>query len=408
MSADPLSKRQAIQVFVAFAGAYFLSTLVRAITATLSPVLSTELALDAGDLGLLAGAYFFGFALTQLPLGAWLDCYGPKRMVLSFLSLVVLGCLAFALAESFPALLLARVLCGVGLSACLMAPLTAYRRWYAPNLQMRANAWMLMSGSLGVVTSTLPVQHLLPLLGWRGIFVCLAGLLALAMFAIQWVVPRWQTAAPVDAAQPTGYAAVWRHAYFQKMVPLGFFMYGGLIAVQTLWAGPWLSKVAGLDPAHTAQGLFVLNLCLLAAYWWWGWVNPRWAARGWGSNTLIRWGAPLALVLLLLTVLAPVQTAVSSAVPLVLYSVACTVVSLAQPSVGMAFVPALAGRALSAYNLVIFTGIFAMQWGMGLVIDGLRAKGYSEVQALQGAFAGLGLLSLLAYLYFLHRSEPSP
>jgi len=37
------------------------------------------------------------------------------------------GCLAFSLATSFSGLLAARVLCGVGLSACLMAPLTGNR-----------------------------------------------------------------------------------------------------------------------------------------------------------------------------------------------------------------------------------------------------------------------------------------
>ena len=71
-----LPKRTAILVFLAFAFAYFLSALIRAITATLSPVLTQDFALQARDLGLLAGGYFLGFAATQLPLGSWLDRYG--------------------------------------------------------------------------------------------------------------------------------------------------------------------------------------------------------------------------------------------------------------------------------------------------------------------------------------------
>ncbi len=51
-----------------------------------------------GDLGLLAGAYFFGFATTQLPLGTWLDKFGPKRVILSFLVVAVFGCVAFSAA----------------------------------------------------------------------------------------------------------------------------------------------------------------------------------------------------------------------------------------------------------------------------------------------------------------------
>ena len=64
-----LSRRAAAVAFLAFAFAYFLSALIRAITATLSPVLTQEFALNASDLGLLAGCYFLGFAATQLPLG---------------------------------------------------------------------------------------------------------------------------------------------------------------------------------------------------------------------------------------------------------------------------------------------------------------------------------------------------
>ena len=103
-----MARRQILGVFLAFAAAYFLSALIRAITATLSPTLTQELALSAQDLGLLAGGYFLGFAATQLPLGKWLDKHGPKKVLLSFLVVAVLGCIAFALAQSFIGLWLAR------------------------------------------------------------------------------------------------------------------------------------------------------------------------------------------------------------------------------------------------------------------------------------------------------------
>ena len=71
-------------LFLAFAFGYFFAAVLRAITATLSPVLTREFQLDAGDLGLLAGGYFLGFALIQLPLGAWLDRHGPRKVTVSF------------------------------------------------------------------------------------------------------------------------------------------------------------------------------------------------------------------------------------------------------------------------------------------------------------------------------------
>ena len=178
------TKRSAVIVFACFAFAYFFSALVRGVTATLAPNFSAEIGLSAGDLGLLAGAYFFGFAAMQLPLGGALDKFGPKRVLLFFLCFAVLGSAAFASARGFVSLTLARTLIGVGVCACLMAPMTRFRHSFDATAQMRANSWMLMTGSLGMLASTLPVQWLLPLWGWRALFVCLAVMFALAMVLI--------------------------------------------------------------------------------------------------------------------------------------------------------------------------------------------------------------------------------
>lgn len=405
----------AAAVFTAFAFAYFFSALLRAVTATLAPVFSAELGLGAGDLGLLAGAYFFGFAAMQLPLGNALDRYGPRRTLLVLLAVAVLGCLAFARAEGLVGLIAARGLIGVGVAACLMAPLTCYRRIYSPVAQLRANSWMLMTGSLGMVASTLPVQWLLPQLGWRGLFWVLAAALAVAMAAVVLLVPGDRelpalepagargsapaTPAPPPAASPAGgYAVVLRHPLFVRMAPLGFFVYGGLIAVQALWAGPWLTRVCGDSPAQAAGGLFVVNLAMLFTFFAWGVVMPRLARQGIGAVQLMTWGLPLPLALLALNVALGAGAGVAH---WAVWCMACTFVSVSQPAVGAAFPTALAGRALSAYNLVIFAGVFCIQWGIGVAIDLLRAGGLGEAAAYRAAFALFGLCSLLAYAWFL-------
>ncbi len=197
--------RLMVRMFLAFAFAYFFSALLRAVTATLAPTFSAELGLGAAQLGLLAGAYFLGFSVTQLPLGSALDRYGPKRVLLVLLGVAVAGCVSFAVARDLPQLLLARFMIGLGVSACLMAPLTSYRHHFPPSLQMRTNSWMLMTGSLGMLASTLPVQWLLPVLGWRGLFIALAALLLAAVALVALVIPRDE---PVKAdAAPAGTAA---------------------------------------------------------------------------------------------------------------------------------------------------------------------------------------------------------
>jgi MFS family permease len=405
---ERLDRKAAAWVFLAFAAAYFCATLVRAITATLSPVLSLDFSLKASDLGLLAGGYFFGFAAMQLPLGRWLDRYGPKRVILYFLSFAVLGCVAFSMASSFAWLLAARVLVGMGVSACLMAALTGFRRWLDGPSLMRANSWMLMTGSFGMLASTLPVQWLMPITGWRPLFWLLAILFLLSMAVIAWIVPP-APVAPVTASpevDPASYSPIWRSRYFQTMSPLAFFNYGGMVAIQTLWAGPWMLKVAGYTPLESATGLFYLNACMLVAFWGWGMLAPRLIRRGWSVERLITWGVPLSLLALAVNIAGASGT---GWVGWAVFFVTSSVLGLAQPAIGMAFNPSLVGRALSAYNLMIFAGVFVVQWGIGLLIEAFKTAGLSEVASFQAAMGVFLCCALASYAWFIRgKADNSP
>ena len=394
-----LDRRTGAIVFLAFAAAYFCSALVRAINATLSPVLTQDFSLHARDLGLLAGGYFLGFAAVQLPMGKWLDSYGPKRVSVCFLAVAVLGCLAFSVATSFTGLLVARILVGVGVSACLMAPMTGYRRWFDAPSQLRANSWMLMTGSLGMLASTLPVQWLLPLMGWRPLFWILAALILLAMAAIAWLAPTWQLPEkPADAQPASTYAEVWRSRYFRKLLPLAVFNYGGMVAIQTLWATPWMIRVAGYTPLEAATGLFYLNATMLVTFWSWGMANPWLARNGFSADRLMGWGLPLSLLVLAVNIWGGADT---GWLGWAAFCMASSVLGLAQSSIGLAFRSALAGRALSAYNLGIFGGVFVVQWGLGLLIDAFAGLGWGTVASFQGAMAVFLCCCIASYAYFL-------
>jgi MFS family permease len=394
-----LHGRAAALLFAVFACTYFFAALVRSITATLAPTLVRDLGVGPGALGLLTGALFIGYSITQLPLGHWLDRFGPRLVLAGSLAIAVVGCLAFAQAGGLVGLAFARVLMGVGLGACLMAPLTAFRRWYGPAAQLRANSWILMSGALGSLGSTLPVQMLLPVLGWRGMFVVLAAVFALAICAVLGRLPKEALRVRGESApESAGYRQIWRQRTFRSYAGLAFFNYAGLMAMQTLWIGPWLVNVAGQTPDRAAAGLFVVNACMLAAFFAWGFAMPRLTQAGWTPQRLIAWGTPLTLLTLAgIVLLGPAAKAGMWA----LFCLGCTFMSLAQPLVARSFPEALAGRALSAYNLLLLSGVFVIQWSIGLAIDLLKHFGWDTAQAYRGAFALYAVVALASYLIHL-------
>ena len=83
---------------------------LRAINATIAPELVGEIGLSNTQLGSLTSAYFLAFACMQLPLGIWLDRFGPRRVDATLMAMAALGCLVFAAADSFEELWIARAL----------------------------------------------------------------------------------------------------------------------------------------------------------------------------------------------------------------------------------------------------------------------------------------------------------
>ena len=396
-----LPKRQAITVFFVFAFGYFLSCLLRAITATLSPVLTLEFELMAADLGLLAGGYFLGFASMQIPLGYLLDKFGPKKIVSSFLLIAFIGTVSFALAENFSGLLISRILIGVGVSACLMAPLTGYRIWFAENQQQRANSWMLMIASLGFLSSTLPVQLLLPALGWRWLFGGIAALILISLFLMLAFIPKWDHQNDESLENPVRQGSlsdVWKNKFFISVIPMGLFNYGGLMAIQTLWAGPWMIRVAGYTPLESATGLFWINITMLVSFFLWGYFLPRITNLGFSALKILKLGLPVSFLIMLTIIILGSK---AGAFYITLFILSSIFLSVTQPAVGLSFQSHLAGKALTSFNLLIFLGTFIMQWIMGLVIDLVKNFGYTDALGFKAAFSFFLLLSFISYIFFL-------
>jgi MFS family permease len=402
MEKNILSIKKAVFIFFVFACGYFISALLRAITATLSPLLTTEFNLNAGDLGLLAGGYFLGFASMQIPLGYLLDRHGPKKIVSSFLLIAIIGTVAFALSQSFSGLLISRILIGVGVSACLMGPLTGYRIWFADEYQQRANAWMLMVLSMGFVFSTLPVQILLPIIGWRWIFGLITILILIVIILTILFIPKWQTKNKNQEKSDGSLSDVWKNKFFRSTIPLGLFNYGGMVAIQTLWAGPWMVRVAGYNPLESATGLFWINVTMLLAFFIFGYILPKITKLGFESMKLMKVGLPISYLSLLVIIISGEN---AGAVHFTIYLLTSIVLTLTQPAVALSFPTSLAGKSLTSFNLLIFVGTFIMQWGIGLIIDLCQFLGKEEVQSFKISFSVYLIICIFSYSYFVMKNK---
>ncbi|HVO89732.1 MAG TPA: MFS transporter [Casimicrobiaceae bacterium] len=385
-----------------FAGAYLLSYVYRTVNAVISPELTRELALDPAALGLLTSAYFLAFGAFQVPAGMLLDRYGPRRVEPVLLTLAALGSLLFAYADSLGGLIVGRAIIGLGVSVCLMAPLKGIATWYPRERQASLAGWIMVSGGIGALAASAPLEFLLRFVSWHMVFVGLAAVtFAVALF-IAWRVP--DTPRPEHAlgvrAQFAGVADVVRNARFWWVGPLGAMVTGGFMAVQGLWAVPWMIEVEGLTRALAARHLLVMSLTVMAVYLCVGLFATRLAAAGLKAAHLVALGFGLNVVALaLITLRVP-----GSNLWWALYGGGSAVNVLVFTLLNEGFPRDLAGRANTALNLLMFAGSFIAQWGIGVIVDIARDRaGLSVHDGLRIAFTTMLVLDAVVYTWFATR-----
>ena len=392
-----------VRVFLPFAAGYYLSYLLRTVNAVIAPELTRELSLAAADLGLLTSAYLLAFAAFQIPLGLLLDRYGPRRVEAGLLLVAAAGTLLFAIGRSPFELTVARGLIGLGVSSCLMAAFKGFAQNFPAERQASLTGAIMASGGLGALTASLPLEFALPLLGWRGVFQGLTFLLLAVAALIFFSVPQRDAGVSRDSlgAQLKDVGGILAHRVFWRFAPPMTLVTGGFLAVQGLWAVPWLMNVDGLTRHQAAEVLFALNLAMLLSHLGIATFAVRLAHAGITPSRLLLGGFGLALASQ-----AAMLAGLGPAMPLwFAYGVGVSGGSLSYSLLSAHFAPALSGRVTTTLNLLLFIGAFSLQWGLGVLIDGLGASGFAAPAAYRATFALLLILQVASYAWFLFESR---
>ncbi|MFW8565231.1 MFS transporter [Orrella sp. 11846] len=403
-------ERFSVPLFLSFIVGYFLSYALRSVNATIAPLLADDLHLSAGALGWLTSSFFLAFASVQWQLGKWLDRFGARRTETVLLLIAALGSLIMGFSDSLAMLSIGRIFIGLGVSSCLMAPYSFFRRCYAPEKQAQLAMWMLLGGTTGSLSATEPALWLAQAFGWRDIFLMTSGLLVIAALAIFTFVPETdrQIAAKgsnATSAQPIKLLSLLTHPLLVRVIPTTIFFAGGFSALQTLWVGPWMTDRLGLSVDDAGLALFFFNLALMASYLLMSFASPFLEKRNFNLARQSLFGFYWFLFCMLLILL---WRSPSAWWLWLLLTPGIPAVILMQTQTALLFPRELAGRVLTTYNLVMFSGAFAVQWGMGLVMDGFVWLGFESDNAMWSTFGLLFITQILSLVFFVTRRTPLP
>jgi len=244
-------------VFLPFALGHYLSSMLRNVNAVLASHMMGALALTPGELGLLTSAFFFAFALVQLPVGIALDRWGPRKVQLTMMLVGAFGALLFSRGSGFGQLLVARAIMGFGLGGCFMAAVKAVSTWIAPSRLPSVHGYLIAAGGLGAATTTMPVRMALEYTDWRGLFVIFAALTACCALLIWLLYPRHSAAAPARGPLGPALRQVFQAPAFRTTASLVLIPHAVFFGIQGLWIGRWLSDVAGFSDDAVAYLLYL-------------------------------------------------------------------------------------------------------------------------------------------------------
>jgi sugar phosphate permease len=397
-------------IFWILALSYILVYFHRLCPAVVAVDMMHDLHAGGALLGILGSAYFYPYALMQLPAGLLSDSWGPRRTITLFFTLAFVGSLLLGLAPSLFWAVVGRALVGLGVSMLFVPTMKVLAEWFRIREFATMTGILMAMGGIGTLSAATPLALLSTWIGWRLSFV-VVGIITLLLAILVWSLVRDRPAdlgwpSPSEPSGPRGpavgllegmkkvltYPRFWPVAVWFFFDCAVFFSFGGL------WGGPYLIQVYGLTKPQAGQILSMLAIGMILG-------SPM---LSYFSNRVVRGRKPVlvlsSFVLLCLTALLAFYTDGLPLVGLYLLCLGLGIFSSASVVIGFTTVKELfpvqiAGTSTGLVNIFPFAGgaIFQPLLGHLLERHGI-VEGAFTLAGYKQAFLVLFVCGLIAFV----------
>jgi len=403
---------------------YLLVFFHRLCPAVIALDIQTTFDLSDTVLGVLGSAYFYPYALLQMPTGILADSWGSRKTVATSFLVAALGALLMGLAPSLGWAVLGRVLVGAGVATVFVCNFKLLSQWFCvPRFVIMGSLFMAVGG-VGALSAGVPLAWLSGLMGWRATMVAVAGftlLMAVVAYLVVRDEPRrmgWPVLnqqlgqgrqAPGAPRAAELWAGVKEVAGARRFWPPSFWAFcitGLAFAISGLWGGPYLMEVYGLSKAAAGGVLSTFALALLA-----GTPVLGALANRLGRKPVLTACSGLSVAVFLVFFLFP------GSLPLWLLYILFFAMCLGSVATGPLlatiskelFRIEIAGTSVGMVNLFPFLGAALLQIAMGWIISWCKATaGGSAVLAYKMMFLFALLVSAASLLFAWFLTETKP
>jgi len=271
--------------------AVFINYIDRGNLATAAPLIQDQLRLTATQLGVLGSAFYYTY-VPLMPAAGWLaEHLGPKRVFAAGIMVWSAATACTGLAGSFVALLLLRLLLGVGESVAFPAATKVVAASVPLDRLGMTNGFMSFGYLIGPAVGTAVGGYLMAYIGWRPVFF----LFGLGSLIWLWPWQRLSLPSPVVSAEavsldrpamPSFVAILSRRALWGAA--LGHFAANYSYYFIISWLPFYLIKVRGFSitaMAVTASWAYLLNAAAALVM---GWLTDRWIRSGYDTTRVYK------------------------------------------------------------------------------------------------------------------------
>lgn len=266
-----------------------------------------DIPLTKEEIGRILGAFFFSYALFQVPTGWASDRFGARKMLTAYIVLWSLFTGLTGLVSTFSGLLVARLLCGAAQAGAYPTSGAVIRRWIPLTARARSSSFVSLGGRLGGTLAPFLTAWMVIELGhWRRPL-WIDAAVGLVIAAIYWHVVRDRPEEhpdcneaeraiigqpPVEAPIPTREflgmigafcrsRSLWLNAAGQLLVNIGW-------AFLVTWLPTYLKEQKGVEDVEGGRMVTIVLACGIPGQLVGGWLADL-SVRRFG----LRWGRVL-------------------------------------------------------------------------------------------------------------------
>ncbi len=403
-----------LAMMAALYGLGLANIFIRSSMGVLAPELAVDLALPPEMLGAIASAFFLSYALMQIPTGLMLDRFGPRIIMSGLFLLTVVGTLLFALSPSGTAMLIARILMGIGCAGVFPGAFLVIARFYPPARFTPIGATLNSFAMLGTFLATVPLAYLVTIIGWRDSFLWIG--IFMALVAVLAVVAVRDQPAGVDAKAQrerqesvrdvlAGSWAVMRTPGILTITSGGIALSAGN-TILGIWGGPYLNDVHNLDQTERGAVLIFMACSSIVGHLLYGQASRVISSL----KRLVLGGTAAIAAIMGALALLPAPSVITVTALLAFLGMACgfPTIMLAH---SRALVPDyLIGRALTTVNTGVMIAIAAMQMAIGGIIGSIMvsADGQATADSYRVAFGFFAAMAVLTFVIYSKAKDAKP